>query len=148
MKKSIDEMSAELTKEFSAKEMSFPEFEKALPPKLAYRFRKWLNSFAYRQTSGTKVEDHVKSAIDDLVAGKTLQKNEAMISFYDSGIIKMDFGSAVNPKIKEAAMQWAKKRGLKAVEASLAKSAKTMSQVVFGDSSKKSGICVKRLKFS
>ena len=143
----IDDLSAELTKEFSAKELSFPEIEKALPPKLAYRFQKWLKSLLYKKPAEfvPQVEKSIKNAFEEMVLQKTLKKNEAMVSIYDSGMVKMDFGSDVSPKLKAAAMEWAKKRGLKASEATMVKSKDSNSRVVFGDVS---GNCMKRLKFS
>ena len=62
----------------------------------------------------------------------SLQKNELMATVFDSGAIKFDFGPDVPEEVKEAAMMWAKRRGLEATEASLNKSANSFNYVVFG----------------
>lgn len=144
----IDTLSLELTKEIA----NTHQLEKNLPPKLLYRFRKWLKSFA----SGLSPEQHQKmgkaidSAYKEIMGTKTLKKNEAMASFYDSGLVKMDFGSEVDPKVKDAALKWAKRRGLKVVEASLDKSANVPSHYVLAPQSVSKpqlDICVKQIKF-
>lgn len=151
MSNDIDSVSAELTKELA----QFQYLEKALPPKLKYRFYRWLQQFKHnaagKQMTGQSaaIQAAVKSAHEEIAGLKELKKNEAQASFYDSGMIKMDFGPDVDPKAKEAAMKWAKRKGLQVTEAGLTKSADSFSSITFAPSSHSatSPICVKRVKF-
>jgi hypothetical protein len=126
MKRDIDSVSAELTSE-----LAFTPLEKKLPPKLLYRFRKWMQQ--YRGKQAAPAQQQIQKAMEHLSAIKTLQKNEMLASFYDNGHIRLDFGGGVDAKVKEAAMKWAKKRGLSASEASLDKSAGAPSYVVMSN---------------
>ena len=121
MNRDIDTVSADLTQE-----LTFASLEKTLPPKLLYRFRAWMKKF---RPSPDEVKE-VQKAMNFIESVKSLKKNESLASFYDDGHIRLDFGSDVSPKVKEAAMKWAKKRGLKASEASLDKSASAPSYVI------------------
>jgi hypothetical protein len=144
----IDTLSAELTRE-----LTFDSIEKALPPKIAYRFQAWMRRMrqraGVRQMGVNKFEQMVFDKFQELQDMQQLAKNEARASFFDSGIIKMDFGSEVNLKAKEAALQWAKKRGLKVAEASLVKSADNISSYTFAQAQLPAieGSCVKRMKW-
>lgn len=143
----IDDLSTELSKEIALENL-----EKKLPPKLLYRFRKWMRRM--RPRAGTvmpteKFEQLVSSQFSEIEEVSNLAKNEAMASFYDNGIVKMDFGAEVNPKVREAALKWAKKKGLNAIEASLNKSSDKPSSFVFSSVEEFSefGSCVKRLRW-
>lgn len=141
-----DTLSAEITQK-----LSLTPLEKALPPKLRYRFYKWLKQFGAHAQAAPKaqVKQVVEKAYNHIAAIKELKKNEVMTSLYDNGFIRMDFGGAVDKKVKDAAMAWAKKRGLKATEASLEKADGSPSHVIFGkDASGPKGICVKYSKYS
>jgi hypothetical protein len=62
---------------------------------------------------------------------ESLLKNEVMVAAFDDGDLRFDFGAKVPEKIKKAAIEWAKKRGLRPVEASLAKSVGGPSYIYF-----------------
>lgn len=61
-----------------------------------------------------------------------LSKSQANISFFENGAIQMDFGKSVPEKVKKAALEWAKRKGLKAVEATLAKGQNQPESYIFG----------------
>lgn len=157
MKKSIDELSLELTNE-----MVFESFEKGLPPKLAYRWRRWMQKIksaapALFHVKGPQpdlamsedFEKLVNKKIQEIISIKELKKSDAIASFFDNGIIKMDFGPEVDPEIKKAAIKWAKKKGLNAVEASLAKSAQEFESIIFSSTqSAQTGNLIKKIKIS
>ena len=147
MRFDIDELSTELSKE-----IAFERIEKALPPKLLYRWRNWMRRMRTQMpepVAAEKFEQAVNDKFDELVSIKTLAKNEAQASFYENGIVKMDFGSDIDPKVKEAAMRWAKKKGLKAIEANLQKSIGEPITVMFAaDGSTQRGQLVKCLRWS
>lgn len=144
----IDKVSLELTQE-----IALESIEKTLPPKLLYRFRRWMRQM--RQTSPIanlpvgKFEQIVFEKFKEIQSSTALAKNEAAASFYDGGIIKMDFGSDIKASVKDAALRWAKKKGLKVVEMSLNKSADEVSTYKFAASDSASeGHCIKRVKWS
>lgn len=56
--------------------------------------------------------------------------------FHENGMIKMEFDRNTPEHIKKAALKWAKKRGLKPVEASLNKSANSSESYIFSVSGK------------
>ena len=97
--------------------------EKALPPRIAYRLRHWFRQQGRRvkMFGPNKVAAQVAQKMEEVLTLKELKKNQFMARVHDDGVVKMDFGSAVPDKVRQAAMSWAKRRGLKAVEASLAK---------------------------
>lgn len=143
----IDSLSVELTKE-----LALPPLEKALPPKLRYRFYKWLKDFRGKQPRTPKpamVQQAVQKAVEHMAGIKELKKNEIMASFYDNGHLRMDFGGEVDKKVKDAALRWAKRRGLRASEASLDKSDGANSYIVFsnGNASPR-GVPAKFVKYS
>lgn len=119
----------------------------AIPPKVYNKLRLWLRKL---RSTRTGVKDVVAQKAEDLAAFNSLAKNEVMASFYSSGIMKMDFGSEVSDSAKKAALRWAKRRGLKVVEASLAKSAGAPSTYVLGltEDIVPYGPCLKRTKWS
>lgn len=143
----VDTLSAEMTHE-----MAFSKLEKMLPPKLRYRFYKWLKQFGRHAAPTVKpqqAKDAVHKAINHLRSIRELKKNEIMTSVYDNGLVRMDFGGDIDKKVKDAAMSWAKKRGLKAVEASMEKSDGASSHVIFGSGATVSkGVCLKYTKYS
>lgn len=142
-----DSLSASLTRE-----LAFSPLEKALPPKLRYRFYKWLKQFGRHASAAPKapqVKQVVEKAYNHMKAIKELKKNEVMTSLYDNGFVRMDFGGDIDKKVKDAAMGWAKKRGLKATEASINKADGTSSHIIFGgDSKEPKGVCLKYAKYS
>jgi len=148
MKIDADTLSAELTRE-----LAFSPLEKALPPKLRYRFYKWLKQYSGRGPKvlpAKQVKETVEKAYTHMSAIKELKKNEVLTSIYDNGHIRMDFGGNVDQKVKDAAMKWAKRRGLRATEASIEKSAAgSPTYVVFGnESAQPKGVCTKFVKHS
>jgi hypothetical protein len=142
----IDSFSAEVTQE-----LAMSPLEKALPPKLRYRFYKWLKQYRHlpmQQAKPSMVNKTIQAAFEHMSAIKELKKNECMVSAFENGAIRMDFGEEVDPKIKKAAMQWAKKKGLKTIEASIEKSVAAPSYVICGLSEPPKGVCVDYIKYS
>jgi len=140
----IDSLSAEITQE-----LAMSPLEKALPPKLRYRFYKWLKQYRHLPApkQNNMVNKTINAAFEHMKAIKELKKNECMVSAFQNGAIRMDFGEEIDPKIKKAAMQWAKKKGLKTIEASLEKNDGAPSYVICGLSEPPSGVCVKYVKY-
>jgi hypothetical protein len=139
----LDEASLKIASELVAEST---KLEKALPPKLAYRFRRWLQKFKYNKSPEelNAIKKALNEAIENL--SPALKKNEARASFFDSGVIKMEFGGSVDKKVKEAAMAWAKKNNLKVLEASLEKSSDSNSSMVLGKEAQPSlDFCVKTI---
>lgn len=56
--------------------------------------------------------------------------------FHENGMIKMEFDRNTPEHIRKAALKWAKKRGLKPVEAGLNKSANSIESYTFSVSGK------------
>ncbi len=141
----VDSLSAEMTHD-----LAFSKLEKALPPKLRYRFYKWMKQFGrHAKQPPPAVKDVVQKAYNHLKAVKSLKKNEVMTSVYDNGFVRMDFGGDIDKKVKDAAMSWAKKRGLKAMEASLDKADGSSAYVIYGtDTKEPAGVCLKYVKYS
>ena len=132
--KDIDSLSLELTEEM---------LQKALPPKILYRYRRWMRKMRPQSLQEVLALSEKPQTIS------TLSKNETMASFFDSGHIKMDFGSGVPEKTKKSALEWARRKGLKAVEASLAKTINSPSSVTFSAFENENiGECVKQIKWS
>lgn len=133
------------------------ELSKSMPPKLRYKFRRWLMSL--KGDTGVKQMNrtHIRETIKTEMTAKLLQamdveslgKNEIMASTYSDGAIKLDFGSDVPEKVKAAAMVWAKKRGLSPIESSLAKSISTTSSVMFVPATRaQNSVCTNKTKWS
>lgn len=132
-------------------DLAFSKLEKALPPKLRYRFYKWMKQFGHhaKVREPKQVKDVVQKAFNHLKAVKELKKNEVMTSVFDNGFVRMDFGGEIDKKVKDAAMTWAKKRGLKAMEASLDKADGSSAYVIYGmDTKEPAGVCLKYVKYS
>lgn len=129
---------------------SIDELEKALPPRLAYRFRKWLQRFhqgILPPMRVSKAERIVLTAFEDYLYKSQLKKHDVLFSKYENGEVRFDFGSNVSEKIKKAAIAWAKKRGLKVAEASLQKSLDSTSYIILQSNNAISSnrICTERL---
>jgi hypothetical protein len=143
----IDDLSMELAKNFNYTK---------LPAKLRYRLRQWLRRVTppvqaqQRQQLKTTIKNEIIAQILDKDASSELKKNEMMASSYTDGTLKLDFGSEVPEPVKKAAMNWAKKRGLKVVELSLNKSENVGSTMILSDSQVKSSgkECVKRIRWA
>lgn len=140
----IDSLSIEISKTLSEDVLV-----KAVPPKLAYRFRSWMRQNSSRISNNPSYAYQlIHQKFEEMAVQKSLQKNEAVASFYESGVVRLDFGADIPEKIKKAALAWAKKRGLRAVEASIAKSLASPSYIVFSESSgSDAGICLQRYKW-
>ena len=143
----INSLSLEISKTLSEEVLA-----KSLPPKLAYRFRSWMKEseprFAKNPQLYSEAQKLIQQKFEELAIQKALKKNEAVASFYNNGVVRMDFGSEIPEKIKKAAMNWAKKRGLKAVEASVQKSMSNPSYIIFSKSQQSSvGECTNRYKW-
>lgn len=124
----IDSMSIEI-----AQSMQMSPIEKALPPKLRYQYYKWLKRYktANPHVEQASIDSAVAKAMKDL-PHLALSKHQAGASFFDDGTVRFDFGSQVNDKVKKAALDWARRRGLKTLEESVNKSADSNSYTVFG----------------
>ncbi len=149
--KDIDTLTVELAKS--------ADLSKGIPPKLKYKFMKWLKSLKPQLGQEPGMHDKrrmieaAKSELSDRImehlTRQQLAKNEVMASHFDDGAIKFDFGSEVPEAVKKAAFGWAKKRGLKPVEASLMKSSASVETVMFiGNNNNPLRSCSKRVKWS
>jgi hypothetical protein len=118
-----------------------------LPPKLRYRIRAWIKKMRGTGAQPIHVEQNLTRKFEEALALKSLKKNEVMASFYKNGALKLDFGGGVSEKAKQAAFEWAKKKGLKIAESSLAKSQGANSSVIF-NTSNGSSECIGRAKWA
>jgi hypothetical protein len=147
MERDIDQMTFDLIKTMSENQAGI---NKALPPKLKYRIRHWLRGLVGRGVSEQRAKQFIAQKFEEEVAVRNLAKNETLASFYEDQVVKFDFGSEVSAEAKKKAIAWAKKRGLRPVEASLAKSSASSSQVVVAPANAKMdplAICVRRIRF-
>jgi hypothetical protein len=107
--------------------------EKGLPPKLLYRLkalaRKYLWNVPKKQVQQTMTTALARK-MEEINNLKALKKNEVMASVYSNKTVRLDFGSGIPEEIKKKAMEWAKKKGLNVIEASLAKSTNNNSYLV------------------
>jgi hypothetical protein len=142
----VNDFSIELAKNIEAEALN-----KAIPPKLYYRLRRFLKMNRSTQLDTAKLKQNVQHALhqkaEEIKLLKELKKNEFMASVYDSGSVKMDFGSGIPEQVKKAAMTWAKKKGLKPVEASLNKSGVSTSSVLFASGTSDLGLYMKCVKW-
>lgn len=117
--KEIDKLTLDLVQD----QIEVAELAKAIPPKLRYALRRWVEKYsATKPKAMPKVKEMLTAKFEEKRDLETLAKSDVMVSTFDNGGIRMDFGSAVPEKIKKAALEWAKKRGLRAIEESMAKS--------------------------
>lgn len=147
MSREIDQMTFDLIKTMSENQKSI---KKALPPKLQYRVRAWLRSLGIRGVPRAKAKQFITQKFEEEVAVRSLAKNETMASFYEDKVVKFDFGAEVPDRVKKAALSWAKKRGLKAVEASLSKSTSSSGQLVVAPNDTSVDLmakCLRRIRF-
>lgn len=121
----------------------------AVPPRLYYRLRAFLTRNKGKMPI-KQAAQAVARKYEQEVAAQSLSKNECMASIFNTGELRFDFGKEVPEKVKKSAMAWAKKKGLKAVEASLDKSESTHSYVTFSVSDAKSldSKCLKRVRWN
>lgn len=109
--------------------------EKATPPGVYNRIRSWLRrlkSHRMPPSQLAQVREQLAVKFQEAMGLPVLAKNQVAVSVYDGGSMKMEFGSDVPKHVKEAAMKWAKRRGLDPVEASMAKSESRPEWVLFG----------------
>jgi hypothetical protein len=141
----FDKLTIELTESLAYSQIS----KAAMPPRLYYRLRSFLNKIKGKAPI-THVAQAMARKYEQQIAAQNLSKNECMASFFDSGELRFDFGSSVPEKVKKSAMAWAKKRGLKAVEASLAKNDGSSSYVRFSLSDEVAidHRCLKRVRWN
>lgn len=140
----LDDLTVELADALARRS----DIAKALPPKLYYRMRAWRRkmrpSVPYHQ-----LEQMVARKYEDELAASGLAKHEGMATSYSSGELRLDFGSDVSDQVKKRAITWAQRRGLKPVEASLAKSGSAGSSMLFSVSGQLgAGNCVKRVRWN
>jgi hypothetical protein len=142
----LDKLTIDLTESLAYSELS----KAAIPPRLYYRLRAFLNRTRSKQLPIAQAAQAMARKYEQEVTAKNLSKNECMASFFDSGELRFDFGAEVPEKVKKAAMLWAKKRGLKAVEASLTKSDGSNSYVRFSltDDMSADSKCLKRMRWN
>jgi hypothetical protein len=119
----INKISVELATDMAS-------LEKAMPPKLLYRLRALARK--YRWSLG---RDRTKQTISDTLKQKgqspQLKKNEVCTAVYSDQSVRLDFGSDISDDVKKRAIEWCRKKGLVAIEASLAKSYGAGSYVLF-----------------
>lgn len=147
MERDIDQMTFDLIKSMSENQA---ELKKGLPPKLRYRIRRWLLKLKGQGMGSAQAKQFITQKFEEEFAVRSLSKNETLASFYEDQVVKFDFGSDVSPEVRKAALSWAKKRGLKPVEASLTKSSASHSQIVVAPDSANinpMALCVRRIKF-
>jgi hypothetical protein len=114
-----------------------------MPPKLRYRIRRWLQQMKSTNVSPQQAQQIITQKFEEAVALKTLQKNQVMATLYKNNALRLDFGSNVSEKAKKAALDWAKKKGLKIETTELAKSLDKSNKLIFGDASMSE--CIKRI---
>jgi len=142
----IEDMTLELSKKFIKK-------NEKVTTSVNTQIEKWMETNKKRFKDNPeifkKAQKEIYKAIEELIISKTLKKNEAVASVYDNGVIRMDFGSDVPEKVKKAATEWLKKRGLDPVEASLNKGPSSSSYTVFSKGKKISTTtrCIERQKW-
>ena len=111
-----------------------------LPPKLRYRFKRFIQKLVHTHGDQAAGPERVEKMAKEMtkmmqeLMGTPLAKNESRFSTYDNGCVRLDFGEDVPDRVKKAAMNWAKSRGLSAVEASLTKSLKGPEYVIMSPS--------------
>jgi hypothetical protein len=118
MAKDINDLTMDIMMNAASQDLT-----KALPPRIAYRLRRWFQRQGRRvKIAGPQeIAAQVAHKMEQAMAAKELRKNQFMTRVHDDGVVRMDFGSAVPEPVRKAAMEWAKRRGLKAMEASLVK---------------------------
>lgn len=118
MKKNIDDLTLSIMQEAVGQDLN-----KALPPRIAYRLRQWFKRQGRRVhlSDPKRVAAQIAQKMEEAMVLKELKKNQFMARVHEDGVVKMDFGAAVPEQVRKAAMSWAKRRGLKPVEASLVK---------------------------
>jgi len=121
----LNELALEISK--SLFDGKHEEIEKALPPRIAYRLKRWFQQMSpkLKALSPRKkqlMQRGIAQKMEEYLAVKDLKKNEMMTSVYKNKDVKMFFGSEIPENIKKMAIDWAKKRGLKPIEVSLNKS--------------------------
>jgi hypothetical protein len=127
-RKNIDELTVEIMEGEVGDSL-----DKAMSPRIANKLKYWFHKQGRRvriwgqQNTGQMVAQKIEEAM----ALKELRKNQFMARVHSDGVVKMDFGSEIPQSIKKAAMDWAKRKGLKPVEASLAKADSSSSSVTY-----------------
>ena len=104
--------------------------KKAESPIIARRKRKLMQDAGLPASQRRKLKSKNTVEKEELEDGK-LAKNEYEFTAFGNGDFKMEFGEEVPELVKKRAMQWAKKRGFKAKEASLEKSVGGTTWIVF-----------------
>lgn len=106
---------------------------KGLPPRIASRLKYWFHRQGRRVHiwGGKNVGQLIAHKMEEAMALKELRKNQFMARVHSDGIVKLDFGAEVPQSIKKAAIDWAKRKGLKPIEANLSKSNSSISSVVY-----------------
>lgn len=117
------------------KEVTEP-LQKRIPEHIYRKIRAWLKrmhpKLSHTPDYKKKIPELIAQKTEEYLLKGTLKKNDALISVYEGGIIKMDFGQGTDDKAKKRAIEWAKKRGLKVSEASLTKSVNAGGFITFG----------------
>jgi len=135
MKIDIDTLSADISSSLAQESL-----QKALPPRLAYRLRAWFKRFhpGLGQKNFAQVKQTVTQKFEQALALQELKKNEVQATTFDNAMVRLDFGSDVPESVRKSVMSWAKRRGLKAIEASLTKSQNARSSVTYAADEKSS----------
>lgn len=132
-RKDIDDLTLQIAGQSVADDL-----RKALPPRIAYRLRHWLRQQgrAGRLKDPRRVVQQVTQKMEQVLSVKSLKKNQFMARVHGDGIVKMDFGAEVPEHVRKAAMSWAKRRGLKPIESSLAKSQSSTFSVTYASTNR------------
>ena len=115
----------------------YEDLAKAQSPIVARARRKILKEAGLPAGERLKLK-RLKIQKSELFAGDSnnfhepLAKNEYQITAYDSGDIMMEFGPDVPEDFKRRAMEWAKRKGLKAKAHSMNKSSDAFNWTLFG----------------
>jgi len=89
-----------------------------------------LSASKRKKLKAKKDKDAYKTE-DVMDFGRPLAKNEYQITEFANEELKMEFGPEVPEQFRKRALDWAKRKGLRAKEASLGKSDQSFTWVVF-----------------
>lgn len=109
------------------------ELNKTLPPHIMNKLKYWFHRQGRRVRiwGPGRTAQMIAQKIEEAMALKDLRKNQFMARVHADGIVKLDFGAEVPESIKKAALEWAKRKGLKPIEANLSKSDTVSSSVTY-----------------
>lgn len=141
----VDQLSLQLTEALRSRE----DLSKGIPPKLYYRLRSWLKRMRPENAALAGAGEAMTEKFETAIYAEKLHKNEFAASVFEGGQVRLDFGADVPDTVKEAALRWAKRRGLRPVEASLQKSSTGSSSITFATGADSAlGTCLRRVTYN